>query len=740
MTIRNTPQPRRRVLAAALVGLMAALLPASMPALAGDLADLDTSLQLIPKSAAFYSSSMRLGEQVEIARQSRAWARIKAMPAFQEALQLYEKQAADPDSPAAKFEQAREHPAVADLVGLLKDIFAQDAFIFGDEEYPQFVDLAQQISNAVQYGPMIAEVTGQGASVGEGKLQAKLLLSALADNAEKIVVPTTILGFKITDKARAERNVNNLAGILTVACMAVPQLAGALQRTEIDGAEFHVLSLHGEMIPWEKVPLDELEQIEAKPGDAEKVIAKAKELTLVFAIGVRDDYLLVSFGPSTECLAALGSGALLIERPELAPLKSFTDRRLASIGYASTELNKAAATSKDDLEGLVAALETVLPHLDLPKADQAEILSDARMLAEDVRRLLPEPGAVFGFSFLTDQGVEGYSYNWMKNSCLDGSKPLGLLEHVGGNPIFAAVWRERYAPENYNLVVKWVEIGYGYFEKYAVPEMSPRDRKKYEQLKELVRPLPARLDRANRQLLIPALADNQGAVVLDAKLKVRKLVREMPDPGKPMPMVEPALVVGVSDAERLRKACREYRAVFEAFVDALRQIEPGEIPEFEIPEPKVRKVEAGTLYSYPLPREWGVDKKITPTIGLSDSVAVVALSQNHAQRLLEAQSPAAGGVLARTDCPRAVAVVLDFAGLIEAARPWVDLAAREVIKEQMDVSDDASDEEKAEAESILQQVHTVLDVLQVFRTVTAHCRFEQDALITHTLCEIRDLE
>ena len=148
--------------------------------------------------------------------------------------------------------------------------------------------------------------------------------------------------------------------------------------------------------------------------------------------------------------------------------------------------------------------------------------------------------------------MEGYSYNWTENLMLDGSKPLTLLEHVGGNPILAAVWRERYAPEDYDLVVKWAVIGYRYFEKYAVPEMSSHDRKKYEQFKELVRTLPGRIDRANREMLIPALADSQGALVLDAKLSIRKIVKDMPDPGKPMPMAEPALVVGVSNAELLR--------------------------------------------------------------------------------------------------------------------------------------------------------------------------------------------
>ena len=96
MTVRHAAGTRRWILVAALVCMVAATLPAR----AGDLADLDTSLKLVPKSAAFYSSSMRLGEQIEIAAGSRAWARLKAMPSVKEAFDLYEQQADDPDSPA----------------------------------------------------------------------------------------------------------------------------------------------------------------------------------------------------------------------------------------------------------------------------------------------------------------------------------------------------------------------------------------------------------------------------------------------------------------------------------------------------------------------------------------------------------------------------------------------------------------------------------------------------------------
>ena len=228
--------------------------------------------------------------------------------------------------------------------------------------------------------------------------------------------------------------------------------------------------------------------------------------------------------------------------------------------------------------------------------------------------------------------------------------------------------------------------------------------------------------------------------MLDAKLKIRKLLNDMPDPGRPMPMAEPALVMGISDAELFHQGCKEYCAVFEELLDAVCEVDPGLIPEFDVPKPKTKEAAAGTIYSFPVPKHCGVDKKIAPSLGLSDSVAVVALSRGHAQRLLSAETLTIGGVLANANRPRAAAFLLDFAGLIEAARPWAELAARQVIEHQMSISDDSPGEQKAQAESIVKQMHTVLDVLKVLRNVTVETRFEGGVRVTRAVTEIRDIE
>jgi hypothetical protein len=570
---------------------------------------------------------------------------------------------------------------------------------------------------------------------GSPQVPAGLALSTAAENLDSIKIPTTLIGFKVEDKERTKQQLEKVAGFVTVGTMFVPQLAGRFTRSTVGDDEFLTLSFDGEMIPWNEVPLDDWRELEANEGDADKVINKLKELKLVVALGLRGDYLLLAFAESTDVIANLGEGDQLIDRPEFKPLEKFADKRICGISYISDSMYKQLASNEREIDNLVGLLEKALPQIGLPQDDQAQIMDDARALASDFKALLPEPGAVMGFSFLTDQGVEGYSYNWGEQVWLDASKPLGLLRHTGGDPLLAVVWREVNRPEDYDLVVKWLKVGYGYFEKYALPEMGPDDREQFQKFRDAVAPLVERADKVTRDMLIPALADRQGGLVIDGKLKVRRLCRAVPPLDQPMPMVEPALVIGLSDADLFRKALGEYRDIFNEVVDSLHQVQPDDVPDFEIPEPKTKKTKLGELFMYPLPEAWGMDGKIVPNLGLSEHVAAITVSRQHTQRLLQETTLEPAGVLSDTQRPRAVGVVFDWAGLVDAATPWVDFAAAKIIEEQM-----GPEADDAQVAAIMDQVHTVLEVLKVIRTCTVESYMEDGALVSHSLMEVRDIE
>jgi len=795
MAARQHSVVRRWGLAGAFLAVLVGCVVFGAPArAAGPLDKLDTSLNFLPDDAAFYSASLRNGEQIKAIGKSRAWAAIKALPAVQDAL----KQAGAASKSgeyAAQSKAIFENPEVKKALELLGDMFSREAFIYSDQGTVDLIDLLQCVSNTMNYGQMFAHMSGHG-PVEPGALA----LSAVAQNIDLLKVPNVIIGFRVKDQQLAREELTKLEGMINVFLMFVPEVASRWKRSTVAGSEYLTLTLDAGLIPWHKIPLDEVREHELNKGDVDKVVARVKTLKKTIALGLRGEYLLLAVGPSTDKLAQLGKGKSLVTRPEFKPLEKFADRRLLSIGYGSQAMAAKLLDNTRQVKQILKAVDQILPKVDLPADKKAQIRKDMADLTKDLKRLSPAPGAMMSFAFLTDRGMEGYSYAWGDHPQVDSSKALSLLEHVGGKPILAAVGRGRGSLEQYETFVKWAKIAYGYFQEFGVPQIPPSDREKYEKAVELFTPLVKRLDAANRTL-IEATADEQAGLVIDARLKSRQFCQHMPVMERPMPMIEPALVVGVSKPELVRKAMSEYRQIFNEGVEAVRKIapEPTDIPHLSIPEPKATKVASGTLYTYEFPEEWGVTKDVTPSLGLSNTVGVVAATTNHAGRLLSPTPPSVDGVLANAHRPRAMAVALDWAGVVDAATPWVEYAVKQIAKEETpkarpskgkrakakkaeakveaggpEAKKEATPKpgsdktaavqpgakavhakkpagEKPEAKTaegkkpagkpaILPQVRTALKVLKVIPSITGETYQEDHALVTHTLVEVRDID
>jgi len=730
MLARSLVRPGRWFpLLAILVATAVGLCPG--PAAAGDLGRLDCSLKLIPADAAFYSAMLRNREQLDAVVNSRAWAKLKNMAVVQMGLGLYNLQAADPETPAGKLHAALEDPEVKKLLALAGDMVSNEIFVCGDAQFVDSLAVLQEIFGAARYGPMVLQLTGGAGDRDEQELQQAFLLGVIADNADRLATPNLVIGFRLTDTAAAEEQLAKLEEVAVPVIDADPRTRGRLKSKKVAGGEFLVLSLDAGMAPWKEFPMERLKEVELEEGDTEKAVEALKGLKLVVALGIRDDYLLLSVGSSTEVLDRLREGPdRLFERKEFKPLAGFSDERLVSIRYTSEEMMSALSTNEQDIDDLVEVADELLPLAELDPAEKEKIRQDAAALAEDIKQFIPDYGAAMGFSFLADGGVESYQYDWTEYRGIDGSKPLSLLNHVGGDPWLAVVGRARTSPEDYDLLVKWLKKGYRYVDEYAVPTMSEREQQDFRNVMEVAEPLLERVNKINREMLLPALADGQSGLVLDAKLASKQYLKALPPTGEPMPMIEPALVVGVSDAELLEKAFRGYQGVLDDLLDAIREAQPGAVPpDYTIPRPKPKETDAGTVYRYILPEDWGVDERIAPSLALSESVGVVALTPDHAERLLTETPLAIEGAITDPDRPRAGAVVFDFAALVDTVTPWINLAIVEGMKEQ-----------PMQAAMAAGQVQIVLDVIKVFRTVTSESYFEDGALVTHSLTEIRDIE
>ena len=84
---------------------------------AADLDKLDASLKEMPADASFYVALLRNREQVDIVRKSRAWAKIKDMPAFKLAWQAAQDEYSKDEGKLAGLRTFYEQEENKDLVG-----------------------------------------------------------------------------------------------------------------------------------------------------------------------------------------------------------------------------------------------------------------------------------------------------------------------------------------------------------------------------------------------------------------------------------------------------------------------------------------------------------------------------------------------------------------------------------------------------------------------------------------------
>lgn len=706
----------------------AALLIVISPCLAAD-DKLDSSLKVVPADAAFFSTSLRNREQFDAMINSRAFAKLRDLPLVQMGWKKMMEEGNKPNGPIAQFEAFRKQPENQQLLDLLVDMFSTEVFMFGAENCVSLIEVAGQINSAMTFGPLMGQFPGQGRGKDPGEMQAKAILRALADNSQLIRIPDLVLGFKVSKAEPAEKQLKRLEALLKQATANEPMMKGRIKTEQIGGHPFLTLTFDGKMIPWEKA---QMEKFETTPGDLDGLIKKLKELTLTISLGVRNNYLVLAIGASTAQVAKLGTGAPLADRPEFKPLAKFAGEKITDIGYASKSMMEYIASSSGNFNAMSEKVKEALKLAPVPDEMKKRVEKDIQEFAKDMQSFMPKPGASMSFTFSTSKGQESYSYNWSEHTGLDGSKPLSLLQHVGGSPILAAVGRTKYNPEGYRQLVKWAKKLNAYVEEFVVPMLGDAGKDQFEQFTKFAYPLLKRFDETNSKLLLPAFKDGQGALVIDGKLKSKQWFMGMPASDKDLPLPELALVYGVSDMASLKKAFEEYRSIINDTLAIVNNATGGFFPDLKLPEPTTKKVEGGMVYFYPIPPFVGLDAKLLPNAGLSNNVMTLSLSIEHSERLLAKTPLKSNGLLSDPDRPLAGAIYFNWASFWEMLRPWAEYginAAYAAHEGQMPIDKD----------SMIKHVATVIEVFQVIRTVTSISYFEGPVLVTRTETIILDL-
>jgi hypothetical protein len=595
----------------------------------------------------------------------------------------------------------------------------------------------------VRVQPVRFQATDVAEPLSADEITTRLVVKTLAENTDLIVVPDIVWGFKTTKADAGKSQLKRIEVLVKLITQANPALADSLERRKVAGSEVVTFTIKPDADLIRASVVEREEQQE----EVEKILARVQKLRVVIGLGLIGDRVILSIGDSIDHLEKLvlpGAAKGLIATKPFAPLEAHKNKPITAISYLSQPLQEALAPSAADLEQLAAMSDTIADLADLSDGAAEEARRSLGRVAAGYKRRLPVPGPWMAFSFLAEQGYEGYAWDWSKNRPFDGGKRLDLLEHVGGAPLAALAGRVKNDPEQFEDFVSWADMGWSFFQKYLVPKAEEDDQEKFAEIDEHLAPVARKMVGIVRSKILPALADGQLAFVIDGKTTTKQPHTTLPAAAEPLPLLEPAIVLGLSDPKLFREGLSDLFELSDELVDAVREMYPDAVPaDYRVPEPVKTKVEGGTLWSFALPGS-GLDEKVQPSIGVGDDAAVLSLVPRQVGRLLTDTRLETGARLTKFEEPLAAAAALDFAGLIDALQPWLVYITRYGCVAQRDGVVDPGeelgpDDENAQAKDALEQGKVVLEVLKSLRVAVAETAVQDDAAVTHWRNVIRDL-
>lgn len=732
----------RRALAAVMAGaLLVVGLFVAAPVQAQTLADHAHSLEAIPGDASFYVAWLKNREQVDAMVKSNAWKKLMAVPAVSMGLMQAQAYWEYPsDERLLQVKDWIEGPDGRRVLGLLLDAGSDEVAIFGDKHFATQMNLLLEFNSVVNRAQaetmqLLQEEDHEGAQ----QVVSQRIAEFLREHGDEMHVPAFAVGARLDDPTRAREVLDLIEKELRPLAEQSPVTLGHRLERKKGGEDSDLLTitLSGDMLLWE--------EIEMKLEDNPEIYAELHELLfdkqVVVAIGVVRNFFVLSVGESTDHLLNEPSGKLLVEHEALERLARHAGEKLTTVAYASDELMRALSSNERGLNDVANSIKTMLTLAPLDELRREAIESDLDELVEELTEYLPEASTIAYASFMTDRGYESFTYNWADvPPTIDGSKPLTLIDHVGDDSIAWYVARGKQSVGGYDNFVAWLSRIYLHVEAVSQSSVTTHDWEEYEKLRAEVEPLLKRLDKATREMVIPAVKNGQGGVVLRASSPAKKWLVQLPESKQELSLPTLALVYALDDAELLKQGVSEYFKVIQTGLTRAHEMKPDEVWPIILPTPEKSSVAGGELFTYPLPSEWGISERVAPSAAVSDTLLVLSPLPEVCEKLLAKSRPQLDGPAAKFDQPLYSAGHIKWAKLIETVQPWLDYGIQVAIQQHQ--AEDPQDGNGAIAVVgfVKPQVEQLLDILKVFHSSTSVYYQEDDVAVKHGELRLVDLE
>lgn len=204
--------------------LFVSLLVGAQAATAEDIRE-TSSLKFIPADASFYASCLRNREKFDIVRDSKLIAKLLELPPVQMGLGMLKEQWESPEDPQmAMVKELLKDPENAELLELLKDAVSNEIFVYGGQDFAKLAEAYKAVNSSA--AGLYTDIFKDPAALEGGQPDPKVfmqIIEILEKNADKFNVPTALIGFKLTNPARADAQIARLHELLQAILAEMPE-------------------------------------------------------------------------------------------------------------------------------------------------------------------------------------------------------------------------------------------------------------------------------------------------------------------------------------------------------------------------------------------------------------------------------------------------------------------------------------------------------------------------------------
>lgn len=626
-----------------------------------------TALALAPSDAAFFNSSlnMRKGwKEIE-----EGWlADVRRVPYVQQLETYLRAQWDNPEGQGAQAKAFLDSPIAQDILHLIVDMSAQECFIYGEHNWTDFLDGVATLQSDLS----------QLDTNDQEELNEYFMQVDKAD-VDAVPVPTTIIGFQLSDDANARTQLDALQGVLQLALGSADELkplAEGLRRKDLDNGQILSITLEADDIPWDTFPGQDDEEIAKTRDHLRELLAGRK---VVISLAVIDKRLLLAVSENADTLLQMGRGESLLSNKRFKLLTDAKPADLRGVSYASAEWRTAIwnVNFGSYFERLAQQISGPLVALaddpDSLQEWQEKLIEDCQWLDEQIAELMPEYAEALSYSFATPQGKETLTYDWTPSVFLENAKPLAVASHGGTAPLILAAQRQQPLDEVAEIIDAVMdEIPVHAKQLIESGVFDEDDAEKAQEIFDGAWPIVEDMYAAVRDDIMPSLDGRECLVAVTAISTLNHLSEDAPPPPEPLPVPEIGLVLKLNNEDQFLSGCNEFLTALNEMIGFVRDQNPDALPpDLEIPPPDEESLPGGgTRFSYksfaPAPFE-----QFQLQMAIDNQVAVLGYSTRQVRDMFQSRPLAARPAWYNENQPTAAVGFIDIAGIFKAIKPWV---------------------------------------------------------------------